>query len=73
MTNTEQTPKKADYSINILVTIVLTILTIGEFYLGVISTTTIAGLMIGIGLLKAFFIVRDFMHIGRVFSGEEEH
>lgn len=73
MTNTEQTPKKADYSINILVTIILAMLTVGEYYLGVITTTTIAGVMIGIGVVKAFFIVRDFMHIGRVFSGEEEH
>jgi len=53
--------------------IILAILTVGEFYLGVISTTNIAGVMIGVGLLKAFFIVKDYMNIGRLFSGEEEH
>lgn len=64
---------KPDYSTNQLVLIILTILTIGEYYLGVIATTNIAGVMLSIGLLKAFFIVRDYMHIGRLFSGEEKH
>lgn len=73
MSNNEQPPKKADYSVNTLVLIILAMLTVGEYYLGVISTTTITGVMIGIGLLKAFFIVKDYMHIGRVFSGEEKH
>ena len=65
--------KSADYSVNILVLIILVLLTAGEYYLGVISTTNIAGVMIGIGLLKAFFIVKDYMNIGRLFSGEEDH
>jgi hypothetical protein len=69
----EEKTQKADYRINILVLIILTLLTAGEYYLGVISTTNIAGVMLGIGLLKAYFIVKDYMHIGRVFSGEEEH
>lgn len=69
----ENKTKQADYRVNILVVIILALLTAGEYYLGVISTTNIAGLMIGIGLFKAFFIVKDYMHIGRVFSGEEEH
>jgi hypothetical protein len=68
--NTAKTP---DYSVNILVLIILTMLTIGEYYLGVISTTNIAGVMIGIGLLKAYFIVKDYMHIGKLFSGGEDH
>jgi hypothetical protein len=25
-----------------------------------------------IALVKAFFVVRDYMHIGRVFAGDEE-
>lgn len=69
----EEKTKKADYRVNILVVIILVFLTAGEYYLGVISTTNIAGLMIGIALMKAYFIVKDYMHIGRVFSGEEEH
>ncbi|HNB53268.1 MAG TPA: hypothetical protein PK530_15060 [Anaerolineales bacterium] len=69
----EDNTKKADYRVNILVVVILAFLTAGEYYLGVISTTNIAGLMIGIGLLKAYFIVKDYMHIGRVFSGDEEH
>lgn len=69
----EEKTKKADYRINILVMIILTILTAGEYYLGVIATTNIAGIMISIGLLKAYFIFKDYMHVGRVFSGEEDH
>ena len=69
----EENKKKPDYSANILVLIVLTMLTAGEYYLGVISTTNIAGVMIGIGLLKAYFIVKDYMNIGRLFSGGEDH
>ncbi|GAB4577566.1 MAG: hypothetical protein Fur0022_02970 [Anaerolineales bacterium] len=69
----EQQTKKADYSVNILVVIILSLLTAGEYYLGVIATTNIAGVMLAIGLLKAFFIVRDYMHIGRLFSGGEDH
>jgi len=74
----EENQKKPDYSVNILVLIILMILTAGEYYLGVISTTNIAGIMIAIGLLKAFFIVRDYMNIGRLWtstsvSGGEDH
>ena len=69
----EENKKKADYRINILVLIILVILTAGEYYLGVISTTNIAGVMIVVGLLKAFFIVKDYMNIGRLFSDAENH
>ncbi|NUM45730.1 MAG: hypothetical protein HUU38_13590 [Anaerolineales bacterium] len=69
----EEQKKKADYSVNVLVVIILSLLTAGEYYLGVISTTNIAGVMLGIGVLKAFFIIKDYMHIGRVFSGGEDH
>ncbi len=69
----EETTKKPDYSVNTLVLIILVIMTAGEYYLGVISTTNIASVMIAIGALKAFFIVRDYMHIGRLFSGGEDH
>jgi hypothetical protein len=71
--NQKKPAPSADYSVNTLVLIILVILTAGEYYLGVISTTNIASVMIAIGLLKAFFIVRDYMNIGRLFSGGEEH
>jgi hypothetical protein len=69
----DENQKNPDYSVNILVLIILAILTAGEYYLGVIATTNIAGLMLAIGLLKAYFIVKDYMHVGRVFSGGEDH
>lgn len=69
----EEKQKKADYSVNILVLVILVFMTAGEYYLGVIATTNIAGVMLGIALLKAYFIVKDYMNIGRLFSGGEDH
>ncbi len=65
-------PKKADYSTNQLVLYILAILTVGEYILGAIATTGIAALMMFIALLKAYFIIKDYMNIGRLFAGDEE-
>lgn len=53
------------------VLILLAVLTIGEFFIGSVATSWWAPLL-GIAALKAFFIVRDYMHIGRVFNNHEE-
>jgi len=72
--NMEETKLKPDYRINQLVIYILAIVTLAEFVLGAISTTNIAGFMLAIGLFKAYFIVRHYMNIGRLFSGGgEEH
>jgi len=71
--NQKKPAPSADYSVNQLVLIIIVFLTAGEYYLGVIATTNVFSIMIAIGLLKAFFIVRDYMNIGRLFSGGEEH
>ena len=63
--------KKKAYEKGLSVFILLIFLSIGEFLLG-----KYAGLwwwpIIGIAILKAFFVVRDYMHIGKVFGIEEE-
>ncbi len=59
------------YRIGVAVFIILAALTIGEFAIGAISPAWIAPLFL-VAILKAFFIIRDYMHLPRVFSGEEE-
>jgi hypothetical protein len=63
--------KKLAYRIGDTVLILLVSLTIGEYFIGKYAPYWWAPLL-AIALLKAFFVVRDFMHIGRVFAGEEE-
>jgi hypothetical protein len=50
----------------------LAVLTIGEFMLGAIAVGWAAPL-IGIAVIKAALIIRDYMHLPRLFSGEEEN
>jgi hypothetical protein len=63
--------KKRDYQIGVSVLILLVLLTIGEFLLGAIVPVWWTPL-IGIAVLKAFFVVRDYMHLPRLFAGDEE-
>jgi hypothetical protein len=63
--------KKDALQIGFGVLVLLVVLTIGEFWVGSVAAMWWAPLM-AIALLKAFFVVRDYMHIGRLFSGDEE-
>jgi hypothetical protein len=66
--------KKQANRVGNAILVVLLALTIGEYLLGnnadIWSAVWIP--LMGISLLKAFFIVRDFMHIRRLWTGEEE-
>ncbi len=65
--------KKQAFQIGVTVLVLLAALTIGEFFIGSIATGWAAPLWI-IALTKAFFIVRDYMHLPRLFAeGEEVH
>lgn len=64
--------KKEAYRIGIAVFIILAALTIGEFFIGSIAPVWAAPLWL-IAVTKAFFIVRDYMHLPRLFEGEEAH
>lgn len=66
-----ETKKAQAYSKGIVVLILLAALTIGEFFLGLYASVWWAPLL-GIAVIKAFFVLRDYMHIGRVFGAEEE-
>jgi hypothetical protein len=64
--------KKQAYRIGQVVFLLLAVLTIGEYFIGAVAPVWWAPLL-GIAILKAFLIVRDYMHIGRVFALEEDH
>ncbi len=59
------------YRIGIAVFILLLALTAGEFFIGKIAIGWTWPLW-GIALIKAAYIIRDYMHIARVFGAEEE-
>lgn len=63
--------KKQAFRIGTTVLILLMFLTIGEFLIGSFVVGW-SGVLIAIILIKTFFVVRDYMHIGRLFSAEEE-
>jgi hypothetical protein len=63
--------KKQAYSMGVTILILLAVMTIGEYFVGLIASVWWAPLL-GIALLKAFFIVRDYMHLGRLFASDEE-
>lgn len=66
----EETKKKA-FNVGLVVLIMLAVLTVGEYMIGSVASTWFAPLMF-VALIKAFFILRDYMHISRVFAGDEE-
>jgi hypothetical protein len=59
------------YRVGVAVFILLMVLTIGEFFIGSIAFTW-AWPLWGIAILKAAMIIRDYMHLPRLFSGKEE-
>ena len=62
--------KMMAYRTGMVVLIMLAVLTIGEFFIGVVASLWWTPLL-GIAVLKAYFIVRDYMHIGRLFASDE--
>lgn len=63
--------KKELFRAGMVVFFLLAILTIGEFLLGAIAVGWAAPLF-GIAILKAALIIRDYMHLPRLFAGDEE-
>lgn len=67
----ENNDKSEAYQVGVLVLVILAVLTAGEFALSTIAVTWWQPLVI-IALIKAVYIIRDYMHIGRLFSADEE-
>jgi hypothetical protein len=59
------------YRVGLAVIILLAALTIGEFFIGSIALDWSWPLW-GIALIKAAMIIRDYMHLPRVFASSEE-
>jgi cytochrome c oxidase subunit IV len=64
--------KKSAYEKGLIILIWLAVLTIGELWFALMEIPWWSILVV-IALIKASLVVRDYMHIGRLFSGEEEH
>lgn len=63
--------KKQAYQAGLAVFVLLIVFSIGEFGMGYFASAWWVPLL-GIAALKAFLVIRDYMHIGRLFSSEEE-
>ena len=63
--------KNQAYLVGIGVMMLLTGLTIGEYFMGAYASAWALPILL-VATVKAFFVVRDYMHVGRVFSGDEE-
>jgi hypothetical protein len=62
--------KSLKYKAGIIVLLILAVLTAIEF--GVSQLGNWIAVLLVISLLKAFLVIRDFMHIGKLFAGEDE-
>jgi hypothetical protein len=51
----------------------LVFLTIAEYLIGAyVKIWWGAAFLLGIAALKSYFVIRDYMHVGRVFASDEE-
>ena len=64
--------KKAAYEKGIIILVWLAVLSIAELWFALMDLPWWSILVV-IALIKAVLVVRDYMHIGRLFYGEEEH
>ena len=64
--------KKTAYETGIIILVWLAVLSIGELWFALMGIPWWSILVV-IALVKATLVVRDYMHVGRLFSGEEEH
>ena len=65
-------PRKQALRAGAIVLFLLAILTIGEFLVAVIAPPWTFLLLI-VAIWKAIYVVKDYMHIGRLFGEEETH
>jgi cytochrome c oxidase subunit IV len=68
----DEKKRKAVYEKGLIVLVWLAVLTIGELWFALMGVPWWSILVV-IALVKATLVVRDYMHIGRLFSGEEEY
>jgi len=64
--------KKEAFRVGLGVLILLAVFTLGEYWIGAVAPVWAVPLIL-IAILKAFLVVRDYMHLPRLFAGEEVH
>lgn len=68
----DEKKKKAAFEKGLILLVWLAVLSIAELWFALMEIPWWSILVV-ILLVKAILVVRDYMHIGRLFSGEEEH
>jgi hypothetical protein len=64
--------KKAfDLGVGVTVMLLLGAMTVGEFFIGLYAFHWWTPLLV-VATIKAFLILRDYMHIGRLFASADE-
>lgn len=66
----EDRKKREAYQIGLYIFILLAVLTVGEFMIAVVGTPWWV-VLFGIAVLKAFFVIQNYMHLPRLFAEEE--
>jgi hypothetical protein len=74
MDEKHQAVMKEAYRTGISVIILLVFLTLGEYFIGAVAYgwSFVVMILFVISGIKAFFVIRDYMHVGRLFSADEE-
>jgi hypothetical protein len=62
--------KKMSYRNGVIILVILFAMTLVEFFIAIYLPYWWGALMVVVAI-KAFFVIRDYMHVGRVFSAEE--
>jgi heme/copper-type cytochrome/quinol oxidase subunit 4 len=63
--------KAAAYRLGLITLIILAVLTVAEYFVSIYTGSLI--LLMIVALIKAAIIVNNFMHITRLWRGEESH
>lgn len=66
----EENKQKA-FRAGVMVAVLLGVLTVVEYFIGALASSWWWALLF-LGVWKAFYVVRDYMHLPRVFRGDEE-
>lgn len=67
----DEAKMKEAYRAGLAIFVLLAVFTIGEYWIGAVASAWWF-VLIGIAILKAFLVIRDYMHVGRLFASDEE-
>lgn len=70
-TTHQSNSRRVELGIGAWIMFILAVLTFGEYLVGVIAPPW-GKLLLLVAAFKAFFVIKDYMHIGRLFAPTEE-